>query len=100
MPSKKEALLAVISDEAKFIATAEKAFKSVDVDGSGKLDPSELKSCLATFNADFDAPPPSDERVQEYIALLDTDEVDGLISFEEFQILLKAMMTVTLEMLE
>mmetsp|Transcript_17480 Transcript_17480/g.19656 ORF Transcript_17480/g.19656 Transcript_17480/m.19656 type:complete len:102 (+) Transcript_17480:27-332(+) len=100
MPSKKDALKAVMNDEDMFNQTAFRAFSSVDVDGSGQLDKTEMKACLAAFNKDFDAPSPSDERVEQYISILDEGDGDGLVSLEEFKVLLKAMMNVTIEMMD
>ncbi|CAI2385817.1 unnamed protein product [Moneuplotes crassus] len=100
MPSKKEALLSVMNDEEKFHAVAQKAFSDVDQDGSGKLDKSEMKNCLAIFNKDLDIPAPSDETVEKYIGILDEGDGDGMVSIDEFKILLKAMMEVNLMMIE
>mmetsp|Transcript_36069 Transcript_36069/g.41654 ORF Transcript_36069/g.41654 Transcript_36069/m.41654 type:complete len:106 (-) Transcript_36069:10-327(-) len=100
MEAKKTQLKAILEDDEKLTKAATKAFKGYDKDKSGKLDQSEVYDCLKTFTDQLTLPPPSEEQVKEFIENLDRGDTDGQLDVNEFKILMKCLLTVSLELIE
>ena len=66
-------------------------FNSVDEDGSGEIDASELKVAMAQFAAQAVIKQPTDEQVEKVLIDLDTDK-NGTIDVYEFKVLIKRVL--------
>jgi Ca2+-binding EF-hand superfamily protein len=73
----------VLKDKARLKKIMEGAFHSVDLNGSGYLDESELKQVLIQVAKDIGVDMPSREEVSEILEEFD-ENGDGKLSREEF----------------
>uniref|UniRef100_A0A7S3JA71 EF-hand domain-containing protein n=1 Tax=Euplotes harpa TaxID=151035 RepID=A0A7S3JA71_9SPIT len=77
-----------LDNDEGFNQECEKIFTQFDADGSGFLDKTEMKACLADLAKDIGIPEPSDQDVDEAMKDLDTNQ-DGKVSQDEFKVLVK-----------
>jgi calmodulin len=81
----------VLNDKNKFDALAKAAFETVDTDGSGALDVTELKQAMMSISGEVGCPTPSDSDVKSVLKELDADG-SGTIELEEFKGLLRQIL--------
>ena len=86
----------ILKDDKKFTEVAKLAFDSVDTDGSGQIDASELEKIMSQIASDMGTDPPSKKDVMEVLEYLDEDG-SGKISFDEFKKLIRDVLTAMLE---
>ena len=94
-----ETLKEILANESKFNEVVKAAFDSVDTDKSGEIDHSEIEAVMKQVSKDLGTQPPSSDDVNEVIKHLDTNK-DGLISFEEFKVLIKDVLNAMIKQLE
>ena len=91
-----DAIKAILQDEQKFNEVARKAFDSVDIDGSGQIESSEIAGLLVQISEDRGANPPSPSDVAALLKDLDTDK-SGAVSFDEFKVLIREVLEARVE---
>ena len=97
MASKKEKIEIVLADPEKLKKAADKAFESNDIDNSGQLERNEVVKWLQEYTESLGVMPIEEESIDRIIDILDRDDGDGLINRDEFEVLMKAMLTVALK---
>ena len=75
-----------------FLKIAKAAFDDVDTDGSGEIDSKELGKVMIKIANQMGTIPPSKEDIKEMFDNIDTDH-SGEIDFNEFQVLIKSILT-------
>ena len=70
---------------------SDQAFESLDTDGSGELETSELKVVMDKVAINLGIPPPTMEDLEAIIVTLD-DDYDGVINKSEFLGLIKLVL--------
>jgi Ca2+-binding EF-hand superfamily protein len=78
----------IINDERKLNVLTQIAFKTVDKDGSGRIEQPELEKIMAQICMDMGAEIPSKEDVQEVLDDLDEDG-NNTIEVGEFKAFIK-----------
>ena len=79
-----EVIKGIINDERKLNVLTQIAFKTVDKDGSGRIEQPELEKIMAQICMEMGAEIPSKEDVQEVLNHLDKDH-GGDIDKKEFK---------------
>ncbi|KAL4467478.1 hypothetical protein ABPG72_004546 [Tetrahymena utriculariae] len=91
-----KAIKDILNNEHKFNEIAKVAFDSVDTDGTGQINHSELKTVMDQIASDMGAELPTQEDIDEVLQHLDTDG-SGTISFQEFKVLIRDVLEAMLE---
>ena len=78
---------AILENEHRFKKFTEGIFRSVDKDGSGKINSEELYQALYKISIDIGANPPSREDTKDIVFHLDKDR-SGEIELSEFRTLI------------
>ncbi len=86
-----EEINALLNNEEQFKQVVQASFSSVDTDGSGHIDSSELKNALTELSKQAEIGAPSDDEVAAAMKELDTDQ-DGKVSTEEFGVLVRTIL--------
>ena len=95
----KAALEALLKDEAKLTEIATNVMKSLDKDGSGKLEFAEIKAMVTGFMKDANVPAdkmPTDEAIQAEFKKMDSDG-SGSVEAKELVPMVKAILTEMLQ---
>ena len=79
---------AILDDPDKLAEVTKAVFDSVDTDGSGEVDRSELQNAMTMVATQAEIPPPDGEAVTAAMNALDVNQ-DGKISVDEFKELVK-----------
>jgi len=82
--SAKEEIQAILNDEEKFNGVTKEAFDAFDQNGSGELEPNELRQALNQIADQFGGEHLDDEKFFEELKKLDKDS-DSKINFDEFK---------------
>ena len=77
----------VLNNQEQLTQLCKAAFDSVDEDGSGFLELTEMKKVMSQVAADVGCEAPSEQQVMEVMKELDVNG-DEKISFEEFKVLI------------
>ncbi|MGY0218689.1 EF-hand domain-containing protein [Endozoicomonadaceae bacterium StTr2] len=83
----------ILHDDQKLLEVTKVAFDSVDVDGSGFIDKTELRTMMTQIARDANLPEPSSSDAQEVLDHLDQSG-DAKLSLHEFKVLVKQMLEV------
>lgn len=94
-----EVIKEILADEKKLNEVVKVAFDSVNSDKTGEINHSQFEAVMIQVSKDLGTEPPSSEEVNEVIKHLDTNK-DGLISFEEFKVLIKDVLNAMIKQLE
>ena len=86
----------IVDDEVELDKVVKQAFNSVDTDGSGQIDETELEKVMAQISSDMGAEPPTKEDVKEVLDHLDKDR-SGKIEINEFKELIKDILQALIE---
>ena len=82
--SAKEEIQATLNDEEKLNGVAKQAFDAFDENGSGELEPNELRQALNQIADGLSAEHLNDEQFLEELKRIDKDG-DAKINFDEFK---------------
>merc|ERR1711898_10404 len=94
MSDEVEKIRELVNDESKLKEFSDEAFDQLDDDGSGFLEPTEIKQVLEQFGSS-----PTDEQLNDVVRDLDKDN-NGKIDKEEFMMLFKNVLTMMLAEME
>jgi Ca2+-binding EF-hand superfamily protein len=94
-----EALRKLLRDERQLNAVATNAFNEADSDKSGFIDEKELTKVLTKVISALNFPKPSSSQIKEVLSSIDKNK-DGKVSIQEFLILLKGVIQLTIQKLE
>ena len=81
----------LLVDKASRLAYAKALFSEADLDGSGAIDASEATALVRKLASQMQLLPPEDTRVQQLLALCDSNH-DGLLQADEFLSFFKAFL--------
>ena len=82
---------AVLADPEKLNAVCKAVFDSVDTDGSGAINSSELKNALTSLASECGIEAPTQEQCDSAYKALDTNS-DGKVSLSEFSVLVTSIL--------
>lgn len=91
-------ILEVLNDAEKLREVTKASFDLVDVNKSGTIDKSELRTALSEIAKEFNLPPISDEDLNEAMSKLDTDS-SGTLEVPEFENLVRGILEALAEAL-
>merc|ERR1712139_323643 len=94
MSDEVEKIRELVNDESKLKEFSDEAFDQLDDDGSGFLEPTEIKQVLEQFGSS-----PTDEQLNDVVRDLDKDN-NGKIDKQEFMMLFKNVLTMMLAEME
>lgn len=89
----------VLQSDNQLRALASRPFNEIDQDGSGHICQDELRVVLNNVSKAMKADPPTDEQIAQTMLEIDQNQ-DGTISFDEFVVLLRIILTKFLDDLD